>query len=376
MADWTVWIVLTAETLVAGGIFLLIPKITRRGLLFGVYVGEDRWAGPEARRITRVWYLALLAALIASILVGTILALTAPKRPLGALSSLFLLLVAMIVTYLWAHFRARSLATTGRPVAAAALVVESPQALTIPILATAFAALAGAVAIGYAWFHFADMPDTIPTHFGPDGTPDAWSPRSFRSVLLLPVMTAFICPALGLMACLVARAKRAIRQDDRGVSLSAQVRFRRAVSIFLSGIVVIVTVLLASISISSVRVALGLATALPRITMAMGLGLGVFAFVGVLVLMLYYGQGGARLERSTAGAPLTDGLADNTHWVLGVFYVNREDPSFLVEKRFGMGYTVNFGNPKAILGVLIFFAVLIGVMLVAGSVPQTHVPPG
>ncbi|MEE8556523.1 MAG: DUF5808 domain-containing protein [Myxococcota bacterium] len=32
------------------------------------------------------------------------------------------------------------------------------------------------------------------------------------------------------------------------------------------------------------------------------------------------GQGGARLER-------------------GMFYINREDPSVLVEKRFGLGYT-------------------------------------
>jgi uncharacterized membrane protein len=32
-----------------------------------------------------------------------------------------------------------------------------------------------------------------------------------------------------------------------------------------------------------------------------------------------------------------------------MFYVNRDDPSILVERRFGFGYTINFGNPKAVL---------------------------
>jgi uncharacterized membrane protein len=58
-----------------------------------------------------------------------------------------------------------------------------------------------------------------------------------------------------------------------------------------------------------------------------------------------------------------------------MFYVNRDDPSLIVEKRFGVGYTLNFGNWKAILLIAVFFAVLIGVMAVALSMPQTTTPP-
>ena len=40
-----------------------------------------------------------------------------------------------------------------------------------------------------------------------------------------------------------------------------------------------------------------------------------------------------------------------------MFYVNRDDPAWLVEKRFGVGYTVNFANPRSwiALGVLLLF---------------------
>jgi len=36
------------ETAFIGGLFLLYPRFARRGLLFGVYVGEDVSSGPEA----------------------------------------------------------------------------------------------------------------------------------------------------------------------------------------------------------------------------------------------------------------------------------------------------------------------------------------
>ncbi len=32
-------------------------------------------------------------------------------------------------------------------------------------------------------------------------------------------------------------------------------------------------------------------------------------------------------------------------WKAGIFYVNPADPALFVEKRVGIGYTLNFGNP-------------------------------
>jgi uncharacterized membrane protein len=38
---------------------------------------------------------------------------------------------------------------------------------------------------------------------------------------------------------------------------------------------------------------------------------------------------------------------DDRFWKLGLIYLNREDPALMVTKRFGVGWTVNFANPKA-----------------------------
>jgi len=372
MDTWTVWIVLIIEVIAAGGLMLLIPSITRRGLLFGVYVGEAQSTSDRARTITRGWYAIMIGALLASILLGVGLGISHPQSPAGALLPLCLLLGGTLVSYLRAHVQSRALATTGAPVSAAAFVIDSPQSLTIPILATAFALVGAALAVAYASWNFAAMPESVPTHFGASGQPDAWSPRSFSSVMLLPILTMVLCPMLGLMACLTARAKRAIRQADQGVSFDAQIRFRRAMTLFLSGTVILITVMLTTMSIDSVRVSLGLAEGLSLLGTGTGVLLVVYALGGTVYLMLHFGQGGARLERSAAGAPLTNGLADNSHWVLGMFYVNRDDPSFFVEKRFGMGYTINLGNPRALVFFVAFLVIIGAIIGISSSMPQSH----
>ena len=44
----------------------------------------------------------------------------------------------------------------------------------------------------------------------------------------------------------------------------------------------------------------------------------------------------------------------------GIFYSNPDDPALLVPKRFGIGYTLNFGNPwaMAVLAFVFLFLLL------------------
>jgi uncharacterized membrane protein len=46
--------------------------------------------------------------------------------------------------------------------------------------------------------------------------------------------------------------------------------------------------------------------------------------------------------------------SDPNLWKAGVFYVNPSDPALFVPKRYGIGYTINFGNRWAwlVMGIL------------------------
>jgi len=352
-------IIAVAETILVGGMFLLYPRFARRGLLFGVYVGEEAWGGDRAREVTRRWYrgmvIWLAVALGAEIALSTVV-------PAPVLVGLFPLVVVagFVAFYLRAYFQSKAFAVDTAPPAVAVMQAGPEPSLVFPFTALCVGIVAGMVAVTYAAVSYPDLPGRVPTHFGPSGAPDAWRPKSVASVMLLPLLSLFVGGGMGAICLLTARAKRAVRYPNTAVSLEAQLRFRTAVTRMVSTVTILIGIMLSSMSISSVRVGLGLAQGLPWQEMVLTLAVVVIALGGSLYIGLRYGQGGSRWERQAASAPLTDGLADNRHWVLGAFYVNRDDPSYLVEDRFGLGYTLNLGNRKAVA----IFAAFVGGLLV------------
>jgi uncharacterized membrane protein len=72
--------------------------------------------------------------------------------------------------------------------------------------------------------------------------------------------------------------------------------------------------------------------------------------LAMLALMIRAGQGGFRLAPFADGGqasrvPATADRDDDRFWKGGVLYVNRDDPALMVARRFGVGWTVNYGNP-------------------------------
>jgi uncharacterized membrane protein len=294
---------------------------------------------------------------------AVLVALTA--HPLAATLPVLLLLIGFVALYLRAYRRARALAPQGAPPSAVApLLATPPQSPILPAFALAAGIACGVFAIGYAWTHYGELPARVPTHFGFSGEPDAWQAKSLFSVMLPALLTLVVGAGLGVMSWLVLHAKRALRAADRGASLAAQMRFRTVMTRFLAGVSLLTTALLTWLSVSMVRVGLGVAPGLGKGPMVLVALLLVFGLGGTVLIAFRYGQGGARLEHAGT-APLTNGLADNRNWVLGMFYVNRDDPSLMVERRFGFGYTINFGNPRAVLLLCVFLVAVFGLAIAA-----------
>jgi uncharacterized membrane protein len=358
------FLIALVETAFIGGMFLLYPRFARRGLLFGVYVGEQVWAGGEAREITQSWYRAMIAWLVIALLAAIALSRVVPAAILIGPFPLALA-TGFVVLYLRAYFRARRFAVDTSP-PAVAIVETRPEGFPVlPSLALAAGLIGGTIAVVYAAIHYPDLPARVPTHFGVSGAPDAWRPKSLSSVMLLPLLTLLVGVGLGVISIFTARAKRAVRYPHTEISLQAQMRFRRAVTRMISTVSLLIAVMLTLMTVATIRVGLGLARAIPWPILGLAAALVAVAIGGSIYIGLRYGQGGARLERQAAFASLTNGLADNRHWVLGHFYVNRDDPSFLVEDRFGLGYTLNFGNRKAVVAFVGFVAAILALVAAA-----------
>lgn len=50
---------------------------------------------------------------------------------------------------------------------------------------------------------------------------------------------------------------------------------------------------------------------------------------------------------------------DDSNWKLGLLYFCPRDPAFLIPKRFGIGWTLNFGSPWSLLFLIVVIAILV-----------------
>ncbi len=100
---------LTVRVCVVGGILLVLPSITRKGLLFGAYVGEAFTDRDEARRLLGSWYLGCVILMAMSLLVGLGISFLAGRPVAGNLTGTAFLLLGALGLYLRFHSRARGL---------------------------------------------------------------------------------------------------------------------------------------------------------------------------------------------------------------------------------------------------------------------------
>jgi uncharacterized membrane protein len=185
-----------------------------------------------------------------------------------------------------------------------------------PIVVTVATAIVGVI-------RYPRLPARIPVHFGLDGVAD----RTVRTTVLaafLPVLVqAVVTVVLIVTARLTMRAPQADSPSRRTVAIAV---LTLATCLDLAGFVLAEVIWRAG-------------------TLSSGAGAGALglALVGVIIVV------GAAIR---AGAPPQE--VDPDHYQ-GIFYVNRDDPKVWVPKRYGIGWTLNFGRPASwvVLGAIL-----------------------
>jgi len=363
MAEATIAIVaLIIRVAILGGILLALPRITRKGLFLGVYVGEEFAAGGEARRLLRTWNRGCVLLMAVSLIAGIAIAMAG--WPLtGNLTGTAVFLLGALGFYLRMYKATRALAppAASRQAARAAAPLQAgtPKGMLFAKITLGICVVASLVTLAYAGAGYAAMPDRVPALADAYDATSGQSDKSIVTVMFFPSLNLLVSPFFALLALLTSGAKLSVRDDPGGRSLEVQESFRAANAILFGVVALFICALLTLLSVQMTRYQL---SQIPSPGFAIWWGTGImilFMGGGLFWLLSSYGQGGALIEGSSANRPLTNGLADNTHWVWGMFYVDRQDPSIMVEKRFGIGYTLNYGNRQAVLIVVTFLALIV-----------------
>lgn len=191
----------------------------------------------------------------------------------------------------------------------------------------------------YAHFNWEQLPERIAVHWGLHGA-DRWLDKSPRAVYGLIGLMAAASLSLGVAVWGILRNTRRIALSRSGAEHEG--RFKRVGAVMLLAIAyaMLVPAWLA------LRPEDG-GTSSALIMNIWGAATIVISF-GVVGWMFYVGQGGTRAARQAEVAEQDkESIGDRTPdecWKWGLFYVNPNDPAIFVEKRIGLGWTINFGN--------------------------------
>lgn len=346
-----------------GVILAATPMIMPPTECFTVTVPPSAKDDPRIRPLFRT-YIAIVAACT---LVGIVcLALTLPTNDdllvtLGMFVATMLPGATSFVYMLHARMRVMAIKREegwmASPSHTAAIISDETIPQPIPLVWELLHLVVVLALIAFGLFAYDRMPDQIPMHAGFDGTVTDYADKSLRSVMFPALVAAFMGIAFAFSHWSIIHSKRPVDPEAPATSALAYGQFARAQSIvMLAGGLLLSCVIGVAFFLSSMgTIALG--TAGLVVTIA-----ALLFVVPEIWVSLHYGQAGGRVAgelRSSDGI----GRDDDEHWVLGIIYFNRDDPSIFVPKRFGSGWTLNCGLPAAWAAIGLFALVLAGFVI-------------
>jgi uncharacterized membrane protein len=302
-------------------LFWSMPRLTRQDLYFAVTVAPGFRDDPEAKSILRRYRteLSLLSALALTAVVAGVSWLGAGFVPCGFLMQLAALFIAFyrarqrVLPHAVPPTRVREAELHGR----SRIIPGGWIAASGPFILLAACA-------AYMRIH----PEEIPARF--------------TGVYFLS--TAGTLAALTVILYGISHWVRSVHPG--GPEGARELKFRRTVSAILLVTEYFITLQASWVALVPFRHDLK-AGSPEEIIICL---LPLFLVLVAMVVLARLGQGGCRvlaaneISSGVSAVPVGDRTQDN-YWKLGIFYFNRDDSAVVVEKRFGLGYTLNFARP-------------------------------
>lgn len=366
MSDkWFMVIVYLPIVLSILAIGLITPNITRKEIFFGIRIPEEQMDNLELRNLKGEYnrnYL-LTCGIYTVLLFALILNFNNPM--VTALGILILPFMSFINYYVinrkvsivkkqnnWLEGQKQMVVVdTGFRSNRSKRIVVSPWWFLIPIIIV--------VVNGIIAYSLHDtLPDRIPTHWNFRGEADAWSNKSFSSVLQLPIMQFFITGVMYFSFKMIERSKQQISPRNAKVSSEQNRLFRLRWSAYIIVLSVVISLMFTFINFITLNIIKVSGIGMTAVMMTFIIPI----LIGSIFMSLWTGQGGSRIKISQDKEinENASGREDDRHWKLGVFYFNPSDPALFIEKRFGVGWTINFGRPIA---VTLFLGIILMVIL-------------
>lgn len=338
-----------------------MPYLTRETVSFGVSVSEEQYWSEPIRRLRRQ-YAVISGAIYSLLLIACLFSLwNKDDNAQGAWFGVYVGLTIVFSTalYLVFYFRMKKMRPT-LPAASSApalLAVDTGfrrQKLALSGKWFLLHVVIIAASVGLALSQYANIPDPVATKFDFSGHVVSSAAKSYRVVLFPNVMQVIMTALFWFVNWSIQHSKQQLQASDPERSLRQNAAFRRRWSVFTLASSLAMVLMFSFVQANIIR------PMDQNIITVVSMAVPVFIVLFALVLSFTTGQGGSRIGRGptpvgTSSAP----IQDDRYWKLGSIYFNPQDPSLFVEKRTGIGWTMNFANPLSwitLLGILVVIA--------------------
>ena len=336
---------------------LVLPSITSPTVPFGVRIPVQHADDPTVARQTRIYRWRVLVSGIVAAGAGVVLYSLTGETLLLPLSVL-MLLGAFYGCFFLANHKIRAAKAAGgwyrglhQGIAVDTELRTNPPRFPWLWLAPALIITVATVVIGV--ISYPSMPELLAVHYGTKGVPNRWAAKSVGTAFSLVFVQIGVTVLLVGMAAAIFRSRPDL---DPAHPVGSARWYRQYISLGAKALLGLVAMIDVGMLGSSLLMWTGTVTPWAPLVVA----LPILAAVVVAVVVL----AGNNRERNEGEQPT--GLThrdDDKNWRGGLFYVNHADHALMVPRRFGLGWSLNFGNPRAAL-LLAGVAALIGLVVI------------
>ncbi|MCJ8171793.1 DUF1648 domain-containing protein [Clostridium botulinum] len=202
---------------------------------------------------------------------------------------------------------------------------------------------------------YTNLPNKVATHWDFNGNVNGYQNKSTFLIYQMPLMELFITSIFFLCYKIIGWSKKQISAVNPEESKTRNKLFRRILSIYITFSAIAMTIFLSIINFQIMKVI----DINDKYMMYFSLIFTLSIIIATILLGVKVGQGGSNLKLNYKNDNKNNFINkdDDDHWILGnTIYYNKEDPSLFIEKRFGIGWTINAGRP---LGLIIYISLIL-----------------
>lgn len=339
--------------LITVGIFIIVgvleamtPHLARKTNVFGVSIPEPyikhsqliQWIKRYSQWIGGTAGLCLLVQIGLHLLT----AMQGEKVTLLSFILLYIMLLLSSSLYMFYHVKTKKLKgqeqweTQAKTVYVTDLSVRqkdetlSPIFFSIPIIMTI-------ALMTFTYMNYDSIPDVFATHWNSAGKADGWTEKSRFSVISMPLILLAIQISFFIMGRGMKEAKLQLSAQAKEASIHRELAQRKYGSWYLVAINFSMTILLVVLHYTTVI----LKNQTAPYFFPLFIVFNVVTLGGLLVLIWKLSKSNERFDDLHTNETAA---TDDRFWRWGIFYYNKNDPSIVVQKKFGIGWTVNFAN--------------------------------